>query len=99
MKKGIVAVMVCLAILGCTLTAWAEDLAIKDGDTLVSMLEGQKGKKVTLRLGTGEELTGLVRNITKNLVQLGELAGKEYFDAIVDVNKISAIIIRVKTVQ
>lgn len=30
------------------------------------------------------------------LVQLGELSGREYFDAVVDVSRISSVIVRVK---
>ena len=74
----------------------AEDITIKAGDTLQSLLETQKGKKITVRLSSGEELTGRVKTVGKDLLQLGELSGKEFFDAIIDVTKISAMIVRTK---
>lgn len=77
-------------------TGFAEDISIKAGDTLQTLLEVQKGKKVTVRLLGGEELTGRVKTVSKELLQLGELSGKEYFDAIIDVTKITAMIVRTK---
>ncbi len=95
MKKMWVAVMFIFCI-GWVQASVAEDIAIKAGDTLQTVLEVQKGKKITVRLLGGEELTGRVKTVSKDLLQLGELSGKEYFDAIIDVNKISAMIVRTK---
>jgi len=74
----------------------AEDLSFKPSDNLRIALEGQKGKTVTIRLNSGEDLTGKVRSVGEELLHLGELAGKEYYDALVDLDKISAMIVRVK---
>jgi hypothetical protein len=85
-----------LLCLGWGAAGLADDLTIKPGDTVQKVLEDQKGKRVTVRLLAGEELTGKVKNVSKELLHLGELAGKEFYDAIVDMNKVSAIIVRVK---
>ena len=69
---------------------------MKHGDTLQKQIEAQKGKKITLRLRSGEELTGTVKATTNELVHLGELSGKEFFDALIDVNQVAALIVRVK---
>ena len=74
--------------------AWADPVSIHAGDTLQSQIEGQKGKRVTLRLISGEDITGTVRDTTKELVQLGELSGKEFYDAVIDISKVSALIVR-----
>ena len=95
MRKMWVAVMFLFCI-GWVQASVAEDISIKAGDTLQSLLEVQKGKKVTVRLLSGEELTGKVKTVSKELLQLGELSGKEYFDALIDVAKITAIIVRTK---
>ena len=84
------------ASLACTQIAGAADLSIKTGDTLAKQIGAQKGKKITVRLVSGEELTGTVKDSTTELVQLSELASKEYFDAVIDVSKISAILVRTK---
>jgi len=88
--------MILLACLGTSTAVLADVLTIKPGDTVQKLLEDRKGKRVTLRLQGGEELTGKVRTVTGELVQLGELSGREYFDAVVEVSRISAVIVRVK---
>lgn len=77
-------------------TAFAEPPAVKPGDSLHSVLETYQGKRVSVRLAGGEELTGKVRLVTKELLHLGELAGREYFDAVIDLNKVSAVVVRTR---
>ena len=74
----------------------AGGISLKTGDTMQKLLEDQKGKRVTVRLIAGEEMTGTVKFISKELLHLGELTGKEFYDAIVDMNKVSAVIVRTK---
>ena len=96
MKKRLIATVMLAVSIGLVPAAFAADLKIKDGDTIRKVLEDHKGKVVTVRLADGDELTGTVRAVTKELLQLGELSGKEYFDGIAEVGKISAVIVRVK---
>lgn len=76
--------------------ALADPVSIGNDDTLEKVLIGQKGKKVTLRLVAGEDLTGTIKEVTSQLVLLSELANKEYFDAVVATKNIVAVIVRVK---
>ena len=96
MKNKFLFLALFAASLACTQLAGAAELSIKSGDTLAKQISAQKGKKITVRLTSGEELTGTVKESTPELVQLGELSGKEYFDAIIDVSKVSAILVRTK---
>jgi len=74
----------------------AEGVALKAGDTIQTVLEGQKGKRVTVRLQGGEELTGKVVFVSKELVKLEELTKREFYDAVVEVSKVEAVIIRAR---
>lgn len=94
-QQTMVAAMASLLLLASAFVA-AEPLAIKSDDTLAKLLTEQKGKRVTVRLVSGEEMTGTVRDVGVNLLQLGELAGKDFFDGIVDLTKITAIVVRSK---
>jgi|GEM_PF-6980774 len=96
MRSRMVVILMLFVLIGSVTATLAGELSFKDGDTLQTALEAQKGKIVTVRLTSGEELTGRVRNTSKELLQLGELAGKEYYDALVVMSKISAMIVRVK---
>jgi hypothetical protein len=82
--------------LSCVLPALAQEVSVGAGDTVQTVLAARKGKPVTVRLAGGQELTGVVREATSRLVVLGALAGREFFDAVVPVERIDAVIIRTK---
>ena len=76
-------------------TAWAQQPAtVLPADTTASFVVAQKGKRVTLRLASGQELTGVVREATDRLVVLGEVTGREFFDAVVPTHAIEAVLVR-----
>ena len=72
-------------------------LDVKDGDSLKSVLERHVGKRVSLVMGSGPELTGVVVKVGANVVHLGELGGREFFDAAVSLDRIDAVVVRVRT--
>lgn len=76
--------------------AAAQSPAIGPGDTVGKVLAAQTGKRVTLKLGPGDELTGTVKLVTPDIVHLSEVAGREFFDAVVDAKRVVAVIVRVK---
>jgi len=78
------------------LPAQAQELTVSPNDTVQSVLGQQKGKRVTVRLSGGQELTGIVREATAKLVVLGALSGREFFDAAVPLEAIEAVIVRTK---
>jgi uncharacterized protein YkvS len=69
---------------------------LKPDDTILSILRAQTGQVVELRLGSGEKVGGKVEKIGENLVHLSQLTGMEFFEAVVDLNAISAVIVRAK---
>lgn len=74
----------------------AQELRVGANDTVESVLAAHKGKRATVRLQSGQELTGIVRNVTGRLVQIGALSGKEFFDAVVPLTAVQAVIIRTR---
>jgi len=87
------AVLICAASLP---PASAGPLAVGSGDTIASLLSAQKGTRVTLRLRSGQDRSGVVRSVGSNLAHIGELSGKEFYDAAVNLSDIEAVIVRVK---
>jgi len=69
---------------------------VNKGDTIQTVLTAQKGKQATIRLVSGEELTGKVGEVTDKLVVLQALSGKEFFDAVIKMGDISAVLVRNK---
>lgn len=74
----------------------AQALAVAPDDTVEKVLAAQKGKRVTLRLSGGQEITGVLREATARLVVLGALSGREFFDAAVPLEKVEAVLVRTK---
>ena len=77
--------------------AMAEPLVLGQDDTVEKVLTAQKGRKITIRLGSGEDLSGTVQEVNGSLVRLSELSGKEFYDAVIATKSIAAVIIRART--
>ncbi len=76
--------------------ASAAPLTVSADDSIQTVLAAHKGKSVTVKLNSGEELTGKVGDVTAKLVVLQELSGKEFFDAAVSLEKIAAVVVRAR---
>ena len=76
--------------------AFAADLDVKPGDSVESVLAAQKGKRVTLKTRSGQEITGTVKMVSPKLVQVSQVAGKEFFDAVVPLEAVEAVLVRTK---
>lgn len=75
--------------------AFAEEKAgLQPNATILSILQGNTGKTVELRMSCGEKIGGKVEQVNDNLVLLSHLTGAEYFDGFVNLKDISAVVIR-----
>jgi len=77
-------------------TVSAAELKVAPSDTVETVLAAQKGKKVTVRLRSGQEMTGTVAMSSGKLLQLSAPTGKEYFDAVIPLEAIEAVFVRTK---
>jgi hypothetical protein len=71
-----------------------EKASLQPNATILSILQGNTGKTVELRMSCGEKIGGKVEQVNDNLVLLSHLTGAEYFDGFVNVKDISAVVIR-----
>ena len=83
-------------LLFAAMPALAQEVSVGPSDNILTVLNNQKGKRVTVRLASGQELTGMVRETTSRLVVLGAITGREFFDAVVPVESVEAVLIRTK---
>jgi hypothetical protein len=74
----------------------AAELKVAPSDNVESVLAAQKGKKVTVRLRSGQETTGTVTMVSPKLLHLASVAGKEFFDAVVPLEAIETVFVRTK---
>jgi len=100
MKKRIMVSLLlgicCFAATATTATAQETKLEIKASTTMRDVLWENTGKRVALRLASGEEIEGTVTMVGNSLAHISKLAGKEFFDAVVSIEKISAVRLRMR---
>jgi hypothetical protein len=95
-KNAISILAVAAACLCPVMQSSGADLKIGASDSLQSTLAGQKGSRVILRTRSGQEITGAVREVNANVVQIGAISGKDYFDAVVPLSAVDVVYVRVK---
>lgn len=65
-----------------------------EDSVIAATLAALKGKRATLKLQSGQELTGIVATVDDRTVKLTELTGMDYFDAVVRTERIDAVVMR-----
>ncbi len=63
---------------------------------LTENLTALKGKTITVTLSSGQAISGVVKDVKNGLLHLEKLSQKDVFDAIIVVDKISAVEVRVR---
>ena len=96
MKRTLALLLVSTSLAIAAPAALAAELKVAATDTVESVLAAQKGKRVTVRLRSGQETTGTVGTVTPKVVQLSAVAGKEFFDAVAPLDAIEAVFVRTK---
>jgi hypothetical protein len=66
-------------------------------DAVRHTLEQQQGKRVKIKLVSGQDLEGKVGKVGNQAVVLTELTGMEFFDATVRVDQVAAVIVKVRS--
>lgn len=69
---------------------------LKPATTMKALLTDSIGKRVALRLESGEEMEGTVTMVGERLVHISKLSKRDFFDAFVSIDRISAVIVRVR---
>ena len=69
---------------------------LKPATTMKVVLTDSIGKRVALRLESGEEMEGTVTVVGERLVHISKLSKRDFFDAFVSIDRISAVIVRVR---
>lgn len=89
--KSFLILVTTMTLLSNTLTA---GLDYQPNDTPQTVLQRQAGQLVELRLKSGETLKGKVAQVSDKTLHLKELVGQEFFEALVVIDDISAVIVR-----
>jgi hypothetical protein len=69
---------------------------IRATDTIKVILEQEKDLPVKLHLKSGAELGGTVVRVGNGVVQIAEVVGREVYDAVVNIDDISAVLFKAR---
>ncbi len=96
MKHLLLAIFIVATISSSNLLAQSP-LDFRKDDTVRSLLMRQVGKSVELRMRSGEKIAGKLETVGDKLLQLSQLAGAEFYDAAIEIDSISAVVVRAKS--
>ena len=100
MRAGgmIVAVFVVVICLGFSQIVLAQEMKfeLNKGFGMKEILASYEGKRVAIRLDGGEELEGIVTTVGDQLVHFSKLSKRDFYDAVIRIDKINAVIFRAR---
>ena len=64
--------------------------------TVKDVLSENINKRVIVRMDTGDALEGTVSKVGDSLVHLSKISGRDFYDAVVRMDKISAVLFKVR---
>jgi len=76
-----------------------EGISYNVNSSLVDNLKSLIGKKVSVTLDSGKTFIGFVKEVGNHLMHLAKLDGKEYFDALLRIENISAIDTKFRNIE
>jgi hypothetical protein len=86
---------VCLFTVGGPVNA-QDKMGFNASDGIREVLTANVGKRVALRTDAGETMEGIVSIVGTQLVRLEKLTGKDFYDALVPIDRINSLTIRVR---
>ncbi len=72
------------------------ELDLNSPESLRINLERFTGERITVSLTGGGELQGVVSKVGETTLYLTELTGREFFDAVVRLDHISAVVVKMR---
>ncbi len=96
-------ILCCVALVACCLVVSVpivsgEGVKLKStASTVKDVLVENTGKRVTVQMDSGEKLEGTVSKVRDHVVHITRLTGREFYDAVVRIDRISAVIMRARS--
>ena len=69
---------------------------LQTSDTILGVLQKNIGQVVELRMKSGEKIAGKLEKVGDKLVHLSALTGAEFYEAAVEAEDVSAVVVRTK---
>ncbi|GAB1722822.1 MAG: hypothetical protein GDA65_10170 [Nitrospira sp. CR1.1] len=95
---SLIVVLVCVlageAVMVPAVLAEEPAIEVNSQEAVRQTLESQAGKRVKVKLLSGQDLDGKVAKVGAQALVLTELSGMEFFDATVRLDQVAAVIVR-----
>lgn len=65
------------------------------GENVKIVLDASIGRTVTLQMASGQEIVGTVTKVGDHVVHLARIVGREYYDAVVVLDRVDAVLFKV----
>ena len=65
------------------------------GESVKIMLDASVGSMVTLQMASGQEIAGKVTKVGDHVVQLSRIAGRDFYDAVIMLDRVDAVFFKV----
>ncbi len=95
MKRTLLSLALVFAAMS-SLPAADSRLDFQPADTTATVLSRQVGQLVELQLKSGQKIGGKVEKVGEKLVHLSTLSQQEFFEAVVVLDTVSAVVVRAK---
>ena len=96
-RKMIAAIFVVICFMfSQNLLAQEARFELKKDYGIKEILASYEGKRVAIRLDGGEELEGIVTRVGDHLIHISKLSKRDFYDAVIRIEKINAVIMRVR---
>jgi hypothetical protein len=98
-------ILCCTALVACCLVVFVPNVSAAEkkyelksaAATVKDVLVENTGKRVTLQMAGSERLEGTVSKVGDHVVHIARLRSKEFFDAVVSIDRINAVVFRTRT--
>lgn len=96
--SAILITLFCLAVCAPALSAEEAKYELKySAATIKDVLSEYGGKRVVVQMESGESLEGTVAGVGDILLHLEKIAGRDFYDALVRVDRISGVVFKVRS--
>ena len=94
--RVLVLALFCIAAAAPGLWAQEKSYELRSAATVKDILSENIGKRVAVRMDGGENLEGTVHKVGDGLVHISKLSGRDFYDATVRIDRITAVIFKVR---
>ena len=94
--RVLVLALFCIAVAASGLWAQEKSYELKSAATVKDILSENIGKRLIVRMDGGENLEGTVHKVGDGLVHISKLSGRDFYDATVRIDRITAVIFKVR---